>query len=158
MAGMQHCFSRWLALPLAALALASGCAGSVEMDDARDAAITKAIETGMANAEMPGLLVGIWKDGSRPYVRAFGVRDKSTGKPMETNLQMRIGSVTKTFTVMTMLQLVDEKVMELDAPISQYLPDLPIKNGDRITMRMLAAMRSGIGSYTNIIFQNLRFA
>jgi D-alanyl-D-alanine carboxypeptidase len=116
---------------LLALALSIGCAGSVELDQERDAAITKAIETGMKNAEVPGVLVGIWKDGSQPYVRAFGVRDKETEEAISTNLRMRIGSVTKTFTVMTMLQLVDEKVMDLDAPISTYLPDLAIKNGNR---------------------------
>src|SRR5687768_11164480 len=125
---MQHCFTRFLLVPMFATALVPGCGGSVEIDDLRDVALTKAIEAGMANAEVPGLLVGIWKDGSRPYVKAFGVRDKSSNAPMATNLQMRIGSVTKTFTVMTMLQLVDEKVMELDAPISQYLPSLAIKN------------------------------
>ncbi|MEZ0327707.1 MAG: serine hydrolase domain-containing protein [Fimbriimonas sp.] len=152
---MQFIVSRLLFATLFGVTLASGCAGSTELDDDRDAALTKAIQSGMATAEIPGMLVGIWKDGSRPYVRAFGVRDKTTAQPMDTDLQMRIGSVTKTFTVMTMLQLVDENVINLDAPISEYLPSLAIKNGDRITMRMLAGMRSGLGSYTNIIFDNL---
>ncbi|MBS1699572.1 MAG: beta-lactamase family protein [Actinobacteria bacterium] len=57
----------------------------------------------------------------------------------------RIGSLTKTMTATILLQLVGEKKVSLDDPISRYVPGLP--NGDA-TLRQLADMTSGIPSYT----------
>jgi D-alanyl-D-alanine carboxypeptidase len=59
---------------------------------------------------------------------------------------MRVGSETKTFTVTAMLQLVDQKLVGLDDPISRYVAGVP--NGDTITLRQLGEMRSGLPSYT----------
>jgi len=74
----------------------------------RDAALDKAIPAAMARASIPGAIVGVWQDGREPYVRAFGVRDTATGQPMTTDLSMRIGSVTKPFTITAILMLADQ--------------------------------------------------
>jgi D-alanyl-D-alanine carboxypeptidase len=146
---------RLLTVALAAAGLLASCGGSGSNGTtARDAALTDAIRTGMRRAFIPGVIVGIWQDARSPYVRAFGVRDTATGEPMRTDLYMRIGSVTKTFTVTAVLQLVDQGLMRLDDPISDYVDDVP--NGDRITLRQLAAMRSGLFNYaplTNSILE-----
>lgn len=63
----------------------------------------------------PGAIVGVWQRGAAPYTRAFGVRNTATGAPMGTNLRMRIGSVTKTFTGTALLQLVDKGKVRLDS-------------------------------------------
>ena len=80
------------------------------------------------------------------YVRAFGVADKATGAPIKTNMYMRIGSETKTFTVTALLQLVDQGKVGLDDPIGKYISGVP--NGDKITLRQLAEMRSGLFNYS----------
>jgi len=85
-----------------------------------DAAVNQA----MSAAGVPGAIVGIWgPDGD--YVRAFGVADKATRAPMKTDFYSRIGSLTKTFTVTAMLQLVDQGKLELGDPISKYVPGVP---------------------------------
>ena len=89
---------------------------------ARDVKLTETIPKEMKKASVPGAIVGIWKDGEAPYVRAFGVRDTATGEPMATDLYTRIGSVTKSFTTTAILQLVDEGQLGLDDPISKYVP------------------------------------
>ncbi|MGH7746775.1 MAG: serine hydrolase domain-containing protein, partial [Candidatus Dormibacteria bacterium] len=76
----------------------------------------------------------------------FGTADPNTNQPMATNLYMRIGSLTKTFTVTAVLQLVDKGDVGLDDPIAKYLPTVP--GGDRVTVRDLADMRSGLPSYS----------
>ncbi len=106
-----------------------------------DAAIAQA----MAAANVPGALVGIWSPEGT-YVKAFGVADKATGAPMDTGLFLRIGSETKTFTVTALLQLVDQGKVGLDDPIGTYIPGVP--NGDVVTIRQLAEMRSGLPSYS----------
>ncbi|MBV2356237.1 beta-lactamase family protein [Streptomyces sp. J2-1] len=95
----------------------------------------------------PGVTVGIWTPGQESYVRSFGVADKSDGQPMAPDLYMRIGSETKTFTVTALLQLVDQGKVSLDDPIGKYIDGVP--NGNRITLRELAGMRSGLFNYSN---------
>ncbi|MGE0257686.1 MAG: serine hydrolase domain-containing protein [Alphaproteobacteria bacterium] len=113
----------------------------------RDEALDKAIPAAMQRASIPGVIVGIWQDGREPYVRAFGVRDTASGEPMATDLYMRIGSNSKTFAVTAILMLADRGKLDLDDPIDRYVEGVP--NGHQITLRQLAAMRSGLHSYTH---------
>lgn len=84
--------------------------------------------------------------GKGSYVKTFGVADKATGAPMKSDLNFRIGSETKTFTVTALLQLVDQGKIGLDDPIGTYIAGVP--NGDKITLRELAGMRSGLFNYS----------
>jgi D-alanyl-D-alanine carboxypeptidase len=99
----------------------------------------------MKNAGAPGAIVGIWQDGQEPYIKAFGVQDTATGEPMTTDLHMRIGSNSKTFTITSILMLADQGKLNLDDPISKYVEGVP--SGDQITLRHLAEMRSGLANY-----------
>ncbi|GHE05385.1 serine hydrolase domain-containing protein [Streptomyces alanosinicus] len=107
-----------------------------------DAAVQKV----MHEADVPGATVGIWTPGQPGYVRSFGVADKSTGQKMAPDMYLRIGSETKTFTVTALLQLVDQKKVGLDDPIGRYIGGVP--NENRITLRELAEMRSGLFNYS----------
>ncbi|MGW6853077.1 serine hydrolase domain-containing protein [Streptomyces virginiae] len=113
-------------------------------------AVTRQLDTAikqvLAEAKIPGVIVSVSAPGKGDYVRAFGVADKATGAPMSPNLNMRIGSVTKTFTVTALLELVDRGKVGLDDPIGKYVDGVP--NGDRITLRELAGMRSGLFNYS----------
>jgi D-alanyl-D-alanine carboxypeptidase len=100
----------------------------------------------MREANVPGVSVGLWTPGQGTYIRSFGVADKSNGRRMSPDLYMRIGSETKTFTVTALLKLVDEGKAGLDDPIGRYVAGVP--GGDRITLRELAGMRSGLFNYT----------
>jgi D-alanyl-D-alanine carboxypeptidase len=113
------------------------------LDSARlDAVITEK----MRELSLPGALVGVWRDGYAPLTRAFGVRDTATGEAMTTDLHVRIGSLTKSFTATAILELVDEGRVALDDAVSTYVSGVP--NGDAITLRQLAAMRSGLWDYS----------
>ena len=85
----------------------------------RDGALTASIRKALATTAAPGAIVGVWERGKAPYVRAFGVRNTTTRSPMRSDLYMRIGSETKTFTVTALLQLVDQGKVGLDDPISK---------------------------------------
>ncbi|WP_377270541.1 serine hydrolase domain-containing protein [Peterkaempfera sp. SMS 1(5)a] len=109
------------------------------------AKLDQAVRRVLAEADLPGAVVGLWTSGGR-YVRAFGVSDMATRQPMNARLRFRIGSITKTFTVTALLELVDRHKARLDDPVSRYVSGVP--GGDRITLRQLAEMRSGLFSYT----------
>ncbi|MCQ4151625.1 MULTISPECIES: serine hydrolase domain-containing protein [Rhodococcus] len=103
------------------------------------------VDAAVNSTGIPGAMVGIWgPDGN--YVKVAGVSDTATKAPMETDFYHRIGSVTKTFTVTALLQLVDEGKIGLDDPISKYVDG--VMEGDAISLRQLAGMRSGLVAYT----------
>lgn len=110
------------------------------------ARLDAAVRQVMDQAKVPGVTVGLWAPGKGSYVKSFGVADKATGAPMTPDLGVRIGSETKTFTVTALLQLVDQGKLALDDPIGKYISGVP--NGDRITLRELAGMRSGLFNYS----------
>src|SRR5205814_8253845 len=98
--------------PLSAELSASSCTehtSPLASADRLDAAIGQVT----ANESIPGVIVGIWgPDGE--YVRSFGVAVKASHAPMQTDSYSRIGSLTKTFTITALLQLVDQKKLGLD--------------------------------------------
>ena len=103
-----------------------------------------AIDQAMTAASIPGAIIGLWGPEGR-YVRAVGVADKATSAPMKADFYSRIGSMTKTFTVTAILQLAEQGKLGLDDPIGKYIDDVP--RGDKVTLRQLACMRSGLENY-----------
>ncbi|MBD0842913.1 serine hydrolase domain-containing protein [Streptomyces sp. TRM68416] len=83
-------------------------------------------------------------------VAAAGVADRTTLRSIGTADRFRIGSVTKIFSAVVLLQLVDERKIRLDAPVNRYLPGL--LPDDRITVRHVLSHRSGLYDYTGDMF------
>ena len=94
----------------------------------------------------PGFNVGIWIPGEGEWQNSFGVADKETAEKMSLDNHFRIGSITKTFVITAVLQLVDKGDISLDDKISKYIDNVP--NGDKITIRQLANMTSGLANYS----------
>ncbi|EEM47353.1 D-stereospecific peptide hydrolase [Bacillus thuringiensis serovar pakistani str. T13001] len=97
----------------------------------------------------PGILAKAYNNGKTSSYTA-GVADLSTKKPVKSDYRFRIGSVTKTFTATTVLQLVGENRLQLDDPIEKWLPGLVQGNGydgNQITIRQLLNHTSGIAEY-----------
>ncbi len=87
----------------------------------------------------PGVLAKTSNKGKISSYTA-GVADLSTKKPVKSDYRFRIGSVTKTFTATTVLQLVGENRVQLDDSIEKWLPGLVQGNGydgNQITIRQL---------------------
>jgi D-alanyl-D-alanine carboxypeptidase len=126
------------------------------MNDDLAQRLDAAVNEAMTAAGVPGAIVGIWgSDGD--YVRAFGVADKATRAPMKADFYTRIGSLTKTFTVTAILQLADQGKLGLDDSIAEFIDGVPL--GNRITLRQLARMQSGLFNYTaSPEFQKAMFA
>lgn len=95
-------------------------------------------------AGTPGAVVGV-RTPNGTWTTAYGLADLDHGTPMVPGVHMRIGSVTKTFIGTVLLQLVEEGLLDLDAPIAAFVDGVP--NGHRITLALLATMRSGVANY-----------
>lgn len=97
------------------------------------------------------------KDGKVRNATA-GVGDLKTKAPVPVDGEVRIGSNTKTFTAVVVLQLVNEGKLDLDAPVERYLPNLVRGNGidgRNITLRQLLNHTSGLPNYTNFLADGL---
>jgi D-alanyl-D-alanine carboxypeptidase len=107
-------------------------------------------------AGMPGVFAEV-RDGGAIWRGASGVADLSTGRPVEPGMRHRVGSLTKTFTAVAVLRLVERGRIGLDAPIGGYLPELvPGERGRQITVRMLLNHTSGFPEYLPYAFPSLR--
>jgi CubicO group peptidase (beta-lactamase class C family) len=97
---------------------------------------------------LPGASIVIVKDGKLVYEKGYG--HDSEGKPLTEESLMRIGSVAKSFTAFSVLQLVDEGKINLDDPVVKYLPELTMDDSrlQKVTIRHLLSHTSGIPSPT----------
>lgn len=90
------------------------------------------------------------------FTKGFGMANMEWDIPNKPNTKHRLGSITKQFTAMLILQLAAENKLDLQAPITTYLPDYPKETGDKITTHHLLTHTSGIPNYTSFpdFFQN----
>lgn len=97
-------------------------------------------------------------DHTRTYTA--GVGDLATGAKVPRDGQVRIGSNTKTFTAVVVLQLVGEGKIGVDAPVDTYLPGLVRGDGidgRRITLRQLLRQTSGLPNYSKYLSDDIRY-
>jgi D-alanyl-D-alanine carboxypeptidase len=114
-------------------------------EQASTADLDAALEKSFKESDTPGVVAAV-QTPRYTWVRALGVADRASGESMTPEVHHRIGSVTKTFTATLLLQAADEGLVSLDDTIDQYVKGVP--NGDKITLRQMADMTSGIASYT----------
>jgi D-alanyl-D-alanine carboxypeptidase len=120
------------------------------------AKLDAAVQGALPQTAAPGVIVGVVTPAGT-WKAAYGVADPAAGTPMAVGIHTRIGSVTKTFTGTAIMQLAEAKKLSLDDTIQKYVSGIP--NGDRVTLRQLADMTSGIASYTRSPkFQDVYFA
>lgn len=108
----------------------------------------------VADTGFPGALAAVRGRDGRTRDLTAGVGDLSTGAGVPVDGQVRIGSNTKTFVSVVVLQLVAEGKADLDAPIETYLPGLVRGegiDGRRITVRQLLQHTSGLPNYTEFL-------
>lgn len=137
-------FSILLILILAGLALANP-AFSAAQDQPDFDAIDTFIERQMRRHRIPGLALGITHDGEIVHLRGFG--DAGNGEKVTPQTPFFIGSVTKSFTALAVMQLVDAGEVELDAPVQDYIPWFQVADEQasrQITVRHLLNQTSGL--------------
>ncbi|WP_432848089.1 serine hydrolase domain-containing protein [Amycolatopsis sp. CA-161197] len=98
---------------------------------------------GLPNAQATGALVQV-RGSAGAWSGVSGTADLTTGAPVPANAHFRIGSITKTFTAVVVLQLAAEHRLDLDAPVQRYLPGLLPANYPRITVAQLLNHTSGL--------------
>ncbi|MGW2039416.1 serine hydrolase domain-containing protein [Streptomyces virginiae] len=148
---------------LAGLAPAAGAAGP-EAPAARAPSAGRHLDRAALQAGLDAVrdagVYGVFsaaRDGRERFDGASGTADLTTGRPVRADLRHRVGSVTKTFTAVAVLQQNAKGRVDLDRPVGDYVPDLlPGERGRKVTVRMLLNHTSGIEDYIADAFPSLR--
>jgi len=144
---------RWLAAVILVGALGALGAVAAPVAVAEDAvagftdmsAIDRFVDRQMNKHRIPGISLVVFEDGEVTYAKGYGAAGH--GRPMTPDTPMVIGSTTKSFTAVSILQLVEQGLVNLDSPVSAYLPWFrtsdPVASGS-ITIRHLLNHTSGL--------------
>ncbi len=98
----------------------------------------------ISETKIPGLSLAVIENNEITYARGYGYRDLSKLDAMNPGTLMGIGSVTKSFTALAILKLVEDGKLSLNDPVDKYVP-LRIKSHESpITIHHLLTHSSGI--------------
>ncbi|HYD91132.1 MAG TPA: serine hydrolase domain-containing protein, partial [Flavobacterium sp.] len=124
--------------------LASACA-----QNKQDRQLLKKIDD-LVQAKYPSLAPGcavlVAKGGQVIYKKAFGAANLELNTPMKPEMVFRIGSITKQYTAIAILQLMEQGKLSLQDSLQQFIKDFPYK-GHTITIEHLLTHTSGIIGY-----------
>jgi CubicO group peptidase (beta-lactamase class C family) len=113
--------------------------------------VESCVQTAMSAHEIPGLAVSIVEGGEISFERGFGVKHRDRGGAVDEHTLFRPGSVDKMFTAAAILRLVDQRIVELDDPITEYVTELHFApgrwNADQILVRHLINNTAAIPSF-----------
>jgi CubicO group peptidase (beta-lactamase class C family) len=136
-----------IASTLGVFALVAG-AGSVGAAPLSTAQIDRIVARSMAEFQVPGIAVGIVKDGKLVFAKGYGVRELGKPGKIDADTIFAIGSNTKAFTTAALAILVDEGKLKWDDRVIDYLPDFRMYDPyvtREFTVRDLLTHRSGLG-------------
>ncbi|MCJ7471491.1 MAG: beta-lactamase family protein [Actinobacteria bacterium] len=109
----------------------------------------------MKKYDLPSVMVALLDDQEVIYEQAYGFSNIEKKIPATLDTVYKIGSITKLFTGIEIMRMSEEGLIDLDAPINQYLPDFFIKSrflsSGPITIRSILAHRSGLPRNDNLL-------
>ncbi len=100
------------------------------------------------SANSTGGVYLISKGGEEIYKKAFGLSNLELNIPMKTNNVFEIGSITKQFTAISIMILMEKGKIDVNHALSTYIPNYP--KGDIITIHHLLTHTSGISDFTKV--------
>jgi CubicO group peptidase (beta-lactamase class C family) len=104
------------------------------------AELERILRSAQAERRLPSVSAAVFRDGAVIWQRALGLADVDAGVEATTEHAYRIGSITKTFTAVCVLQLRDQGRVELDTPLRACIPEVP----PGLTVRQALAHLSGL--------------
>jgi D-alanyl-D-alanine carboxypeptidase len=148
---IYHVFLMGLLLTITVLGCSSCSPGTSSgqpfAQDVQDK-LNNAVDAKMAEFGVPGAIVGVWIPGKGEWISCKGKANITTGAAPSVYDHVRIASITKTFTATVILQLADEKRLQLSDTLDMYDLGVTVPNRDKITIRNLLNMTSGLFNFT----------
>ncbi|WP_343617202.1 serine hydrolase [Novosphingobium sp.] len=139
--GSRHRFVCRIAPLILAILPMPAPAQSVPVDAAT--AVDHYLGAQMSRLRIPGLAVAVVKEGRIVLARSYGIGSVEFGLPVRDDTVFAINSITKAFTGVAAMRLVDKGKLDLSAPVGRYLKDLP-EAWRGVTIRQLLSHQSGL--------------
>jgi CubicO group peptidase (beta-lactamase class C family) len=117
------------------------------MNDKLEKNVDSALRSAIDQQRVVGAVVVVLRDGATVYRRAVGLADREARVPMQPDTIFRLASITKPIVTVAAMRLVEAGKLELDAPITDYLPEFRPKLGDRtprVHVRQLLTHTAGL--------------
>ena len=114
----------------------------------KEAQLDKLVEETLTTFEVPGISVGIIKDGEVVYAKGHGVRSLTSKKDMNDNTQVGIASNSKGFTCLALAMMIDAGKLNWDDKVRKHIPEFELYDSwvtENFTVRDLVTHRSGMG-------------
>lgn len=120
--------------------------GTAQAAPGAEAAIAAAVQAEMSTKAVPSIAVALVDRNGLIWSQAWGFADADRRQPVTADTVYRAGSVSKLFTDVAIMRLVEAGRIDLDAPVTHYLPSFHPRNpfGGIITLRQLMTHRSGL--------------
>ncbi len=118
------------------------------------ATVDSYVQTQLDQSRIPGLALGIVQGDQIVHLKGFG-KANDAGRAVTPQTPFILGSLSKSFTALAVMQLVQARKIELDAPIQQYIPWFRVADpvaSARITVRQLLNQTSGLSTATGTSF------
>jgi len=119
------------------------------IEDYKEAQVDRILAT-YAGIDVPGAALMIIRDGQPVVKKGYGIAAFATHAPVTSRTGFRLASVTKQFTAMCILQLVENGDLSLDTPLTDIFPGFP-DYGKTITIRHLLQHTSGLQDYEELM-------
>ena len=117
----------------------------------------KEMEKALKDWNMPGVGVGIVKNGKLVFVKGYGYRDYAKKLPITANTLFQVASNTKLFTATSVGLLVEEGKLDWDKPIKNAVPSIQFYNNElnnTITIRDMLSHRTGVTRHDLIWYKS----
>ena len=127
------------------LFLLFSCAAFSQIEENK---LDELIQNTLKTFDVPGISVGIVKDGKVVYSKGFGVSSLTTNQKMTDETLVGIASNSKGFTATALAMLVDEGKLSFDDKVSQYIPEFQMNDAyvsQEVTIKDLITHRAGLG-------------
>ena len=104
------------------------------------------VQREMKDKELPGLSIALIDGSNIVWQKSYGFSDPAAKTPLTADTVFRVGSVSKLFTDIAVMRLVEQGKLDLDAPVTKYLPGFKPRNSfdKTVTLRELMSHRSGL--------------
>jgi CubicO group peptidase (beta-lactamase class C family) len=124
------------------LSLTAGAAWGRPQD-----AVDRYLTSEMRRQNIPGISLAVVKNGKPLYIKSYGVATLEHGVRAQPQTVYQIGSIGKQFTAVAVMLLANEHKLDIDDPLSKYLPEVPA-SWDKVTLRLILNHQSGIPQFT----------
>lgn len=124
-----------------------------EMQHTRFESLTDYVQQKMKEHRVPGVAVGVFHEGET-CTAGFGVTNIEHPLDVTTETLFQIGSITKTFTTMVMLRLVEMGKLDLDATVRTYIPDFKVIDEEASAKATVRHLLTHVGGWEGDFFED----